>query len=451
MMGGLLASMEDDANAMASGDIVDMSSPPKVIIKPKKQKLSPILQPIENEASCVKKYRRACGTLYLLPKNTIIHNLQNEANTDMTEYRLGSAGATAFAEGLKHRTCRIEILSVCGCDIDDTGGAAIGEVTTKTARLRSLNLSKNKLGHRTAVALSRGFRLKDGLTTLNLGNTGIGNAFLPLFARAIKKTKSNITNLDISKCKMNNKGCKALCIALAACPKIQALNVSWNNIGARSMYRLGDAISNSTTIQKLDLSYNSLNDEGGVVFGAFLACCKSLIHINCTENRLGPNSAYAIADGIRYCRTMRTLDISNNPLGENGVLELLDARRTSKLYFLGLKGTDSTGGPQANEDMFLKPMNESYMYEMNLNTPKNRAYAQLLRLRAAEGNGRWASAKLNRAVLVYRPRKNKKWNVPRDGLLEIDYRAGRQKPVNLKHGEEKFASVHFKLNLQFFF
>ena len=94
---------------------------------------------------------------------------------------------------------------------------------------------------------------------------------------------------------MNNKGCKALCIALAACPKIQALNVSWNNIGARSMYRLGDAISNSTTIQKLDLSYNSLNDEGGVVFGAFLACCKSLIHINCTENRLGPNSAYAIA------------------------------------------------------------------------------------------------------------------------------------------------------------
>ena len=40
---------------------------------------------------------------------------------------------------------------------------------------------------------------------------------------------------------------------------------------------------------------------------------------------------------------MRTLDISNNPLGENGVLELLDARRTSKLYFLGLKGTDSTG------------------------------------------------------------------------------------------------------------
>ena len=76
MMGGLLASMEDDANAMASGDIVDMSSPPKVIIKPKKQKLSPILQPIENEASCVKKYRRACGTLYLLPKNTIIHNLQ---------------------------------------------------------------------------------------------------------------------------------------------------------------------------------------------------------------------------------------------------------------------------------------------------------------------------------------------------------------------------------------
>ena len=93
-------------------------------------------------------------------------------------------------------------------------------------------------------------------------------------------------------------------------------------------------------------------------------------------------------------------------------------------------------------------MNESYMYEMNLNTPKNRAYAQLLRLRAAEGNGRWASAKLNRAVLVYRPRKNKKWNVPRDGLLEIDYRAGRQKPVNLKHGEEKFASVHFKLNLR---
>ena len=42
-MGGLLASMEDDANAMTSGDIVDMSSPPKVIIKP--GKVSPLMPP----------------------------------------------------------------------------------------------------------------------------------------------------------------------------------------------------------------------------------------------------------------------------------------------------------------------------------------------------------------------------------------------------------------------
>ena len=445
VLGGLMSSMDDDASAMMSDGVVEGLRTPKISIKPK-EKTSP-LQPIENEATCVKKYKRACATLYLLPKNTIMHHLQNDTNADLTEYRLGSAGATALAEGLKHKTCQIEILSVSGCDIDDTGGAAIAETTTKTARLRQLDMSKNTLGHRTAVALSRGFRLRNGLSSLNMANTGIGNMFLPLFARAIKKSKSHLTYLNISKCKLNDKGCKALSIALGACKKIQNLNVSWNNIGARSMYRLGDSISNSESIQRLDLSFNSLNDEGGVVFGAFLACCKSLVHVDCAENRLGPNSAYAIADGIRYCRTMRTLDISNNPLGENGVLELLHARKYSKLYFLGLKGTDSTGGAQANQDMFLKPAAESYIYEMILSSPKNRAYAQLLRLRAAEGHGRWASAKLNRAVLVYRPRKNKKWNVPRDGILEIDYRAGRQKPVNLKHGEENYASIHFRLNL----
>ena len=223
--------------------------------------------------------------------------------------------------------------------------------------LRQLDMSKNSWASNRSCT-SRGFRLKNGLSSLNLANTGVGNMFLPLFARAIKKSKSHLTNLNISKCKLNDKGCKALSIALASCQKLQNLNVSWNNIGARSMYRLGDSISNNESIQKLDLSFNSLNDEGGVVFGAFLACCKSLVHINCAENRLGPNSAYAIADGIRYCRTMRTLDISNNPLGENGVLELLHARKYSKLYFLGLKGTTYRG---TSSPEFFEALTESYI------------------------------------------------------------------------------------------
>ena len=44
---------------------------------------------------------------------------------------------------------------------------------------------------------------------------------------------------------------------------------------------------------------------------------------------------------------------------------------------------------------------------MWLNNPQNRAYAQLLRLRAAEGGHRWAQARLDRAVLVYKPRVGK--------------------------------------------
>ena len=47
----------------------------------------------------MKKYKRACATLYLLPKNTIMYHLQNDTSADLTEYRLGSAGATALAEG----------------------------------------------------------------------------------------------------------------------------------------------------------------------------------------------------------------------------------------------------------------------------------------------------------------------------------------------------------------
>ena len=422
--------------------------PPIAKAKPRTaEKKKYVRPPPKPEKGCQKAYKKACVKLMLLPKNTIMKHLVKRKRSNLKEYRLGAAGATALATGLKHKSCVIEQLSVCNCDIEDAGAAALAEVTTKTARLYSLDLSQNKLGHRTAVALARGFRNRGGLSSLNLSDTGFGNTFLPLFAKAIKKSPCKLLSLNLSKCDISDRGARSLCKAIPQCVSLETLNLDWNNIGPRSMYRLGDVISSHSTLINLHLAWNSLGDAGGIVFGAFLACSKSLVNVDVAENRLGRNAAFAIADGIRYCRTMRSLDLSNNPLGDDGVVELLHARKISKLNFLGLKGTDKTGGAHEELELFLKPANESRIYEMWLNSPQNRAFAQLLRLRAAEGGNRWALARLNRAVLVYKPRVGKKWSVPREGLLEIDYRAGRNKPANQRHGDLKLASIHFKLDL----
>ena len=116
---------------------------------------------------------------------------------------------------------------------------------------------------------------------------------------------SNIDGLelDFSHNSINSRGISYLCTQ-----HLEALNLSYNNIGLDGVTTLANGCKHMIELRKLDLSHNSI----------------------------GPDGATALAGGFKYVTELETLDLSYNNIGSKGATRL-----ACKLHHLGrLEGLD---------------------------------------------------------------------------------------------------------------
>ena len=106
--------------------------PPIAKAKPRTaEKKKYVRPPPKPEKGCQKAYKKACVKLMLLPKNTIMKHLVKRKRSNLKEYRLGAAGATALQGRVRRRAQRQARTGAAAGDGDSERGRLLPAPTTE--------------------------------------------------------------------------------------------------------------------------------------------------------------------------------------------------------------------------------------------------------------------------------------------------------------------------------
>ena len=73
-------------------------------------------------------------------------------------------------------------------------------------------------------------------------------------------------------------------------------------------------------LQGLDLSYNEIGDKGAIELADGLKDCKSLQSLNLKGNKIGDEGSIGLADKLKDCKSLQSLDLVGNNIGDEGAM-----------------------------------------------------------------------------------------------------------------------------------
>jgi Ran GTPase-activating protein (RanGAP) involved in mRNA processing and transport len=132
------------------------------------------------------------------------------------------------------------------------------------------------------------------LSTINIGNRGIGPKGAKAFAEVLKSNRS-ITYLD----------------------------VSGNAMGELGGVAFGEMLASNISLQTLILSNNLLSGAGGLAIAEGVEDNITLRSLSVQRNRLSDAEATGFAKALRSNRSLVTLDLAYNCIGDIGGTEVI--------------------------------------------------------------------------------------------------------------------------------
>jgi hypothetical protein len=215
-----------------------------------------------------------------------------------------------------------EHLSLVNTNLNDTTVKPIAEVLEKLS-LKTLNLSKNKIGDAGAEELSKGIAQNSSLSELNLEDNQIGD-----------------------------HGVNTLAANIAAKPTLTSVNLNGNKIGASGAKAIAEHLGNSP-LPHLNLNKNNLGDEGAQAIAQFLKTNKTVSHVNLSGNGIGDRGAAALCQALGSDALVTDIDLSNNNIGLDGALAVQQLlQHNSNVANVNLSGNKKLSGSSALAPLF---------------------------------------------------------------------------------------------------
>lgn len=179
---------------------------------------------------------------------------------DMTDNSLTDKCAQIIGLGLVHLK-RLTSLTFAHNEIGNFGFQHICQCL-KSAPIRYLNVSDNKIGSDGCLALVNACEKNNTLETLNLSSNQLGDDGLFVLSRIVEKTTS-LKFLDISGNRISKFG--PLAEALAKNKSLKELITAANPINPEDLQILGEVASKSETLDKVDFRDYQLNEEDYII------------------------------------------------------------------------------------------------------------------------------------------------------------------------------------------
>ncbi len=108
----------------------------------------------------------------------------------------------------------LQVLELCKCGVDDSGGEALGRFILRAEYLRNLDLSQNAFRYRGIKAISEAVAQSRSILNLTLNWNKLENSGTELVAENIVKRNRSIRWLNIKQIGMGEEGCEAIAKAV---------------------------------------------------------------------------------------------------------------------------------------------------------------------------------------------------------------------------------------------
>ncbi len=274
--------------------------------------------------------------------------------------RLGDEGVSAIVNAVlaslrEHSTCSLQELDLPKNNIGPAGGKRLVELAAHSPRLRSLNVSNNRIGAGFCGLVAQSL-LELRVTGCGLGTRGIESMLLDETKKK-KKTLPVLKTLRMCWNDAGDTGARAVAqfiIRSGAGATLAELWMRRNGITEAGALELARAFVKAYTLQHVDISGNPVGPRGAtaIVDALAAACAVPMVAIGLAScgigdeeaagaarlisrrgcrrvdlgrNRIGVAGATAIADSVTDSKCdIQVLGLSGNPLGDAGVTYLLD-------------------------------------------------------------------------------------------------------------------------------
>ena len=214
--------------------------------------------------------------------------------------------------------------------------------------IQHLDLSKNKLDRRGCELLTEGVRRMPCLEKLNLSlNSGIGCGGVVQLVSSLHSSK--LRELDMSETGISDPDFECLTSYIHSTTSLEELHIGEDEISVESIDSLCKALSANSSMRRLDLWVSPLTTSHCVCLGQLL---RQPIH--CQIERLNLNDCSLTSDGVgevmsglSHNHTLRGLKISYTRIGSEGavaIATMLKTNRSLERLDLAECGIDSSGG-----------------------------------------------------------------------------------------------------------
>ncbi|KAM6952930.1 NLR family CARD domain-containing protein 3-like [Lycodopsis pacificus] len=270
--------------------------------------------------------QRSCGALssILSSQSSSLKELDLSKN-NLQDSGLKDSGVKLLSGFLESPHCRLETLSLSGCQITEEGCSSLGSaLKSNPSHLRKLDLRGNNLKY-SGVKLLSGFLESPHcrLETLSLSCCGITEEGCSSLDSALKSNPSHLRELYLSRNNLKDSGVKLLSGFLESphC-RLETLSLSGCEITEEGCSSLGSALkSNPSHLRKLDLSFNKLKDSGVKQLSGFLESphCR-LETLSLSDCEITEEGCSSLVSALKSNPShLRKLYLSYNNLKDSGV------------------------------------------------------------------------------------------------------------------------------------
>lgn len=224
-------------------------------------------------------------------------------------------GAERFFQGLERNTSLLD-LALDRCAMGAACTRAAMRAVSRQGRLKRLSLANNELlDDGAAVVAAMLARKTCSLLYLNLESNGILGPGGIALAEAIGR------NASLTALKLSENSCgvpaaaKALAAGLGANKSLRHLELRWWSLSGGSLAALGRAVGAHPALEALDLSFNDVGDAGARAMAAALeqtGGCATLRTLKMSDCSVGAGGARAFAKALRANTALRLLDLGGN-------------------------------------------------------------------------------------------------------------------------------------------